>query len=200
MDMTLYAVIGLMAVSFITPGPNNFIILNVAAKSGPVAALPLVLVIILGWLSLFGSAWFGVSRVLLETPFLNRALLLAGSAYLGFHSINLLFRDNGRYDQRPEKSPFVETAAGLALFQFLNPKGWVLAVTVAASVPNDGALALLLALTAAWISAASLLAWSVAGASLKVWLKGRRSRRAFDVVMGLSLAGFCVSIVVHQWP
>ncbi|MXN66003.1 LysE family transporter [Stappia sp. GBMRC 2046] len=198
--MTFYAIVGLMTVSFITPGPNNFIILNVAARSGPMATVPLVFVVVLGWLSLFGFAWFGVSRVLLETPFLNRAVLLAGSSYLGFHSINLLFRDNGRYDKRSEKSSFTETAAGLALFQFLNPKGWVLAVTVAASAPNDGALALLLALTAAWISAASLLAWSVAGASLNVWLKGRRSRRAFDIVMGLSLAGCCVSIVAHQWP
>jgi threonine/homoserine/homoserine lactone efflux protein len=78
-----------------------------------------------------------------------------------------------------------------AVFQYLNPKAWMLsAATAGAFMAGDepltrGALAAAIFAVTAF---ASLLVWAALGAALRAWLAHGARLRVFNIVMGASLA------------
>ncbi|MEX2124760.1 MAG: hypothetical protein WD795_12775 [Woeseia sp.] len=78
---------------------------------------------------------------------------------------------------------------GLAGFQFLNPKSWVLVLTAVAAMPTQTPAAILqLAALFLLIPAVCLLLWSWFGALLMRALANSRISAWFDRAMGGTLA------------
>ncbi|WP_161966068.1 LysE family translocator, partial [Steroidobacter cummioxidans] len=88
--LALLSVAGLVAVAAITPGPNNFVVMHVAARAGIVRALPVIAMIVLGSIVLLTLATTGAGTVLEARPALARALTIAGCLYLSWMGISLL--------------------------------------------------------------------------------------------------------------
>jgi threonine/homoserine/homoserine lactone efflux protein len=88
----------------------------------------------------------------------------------------------------------------LFAFQFLNPKAWVMTLTVVAafeSVAIDRPSWFWLAALYAVIPAMCLLCWALAGAALGRMLRREVARRRFDVAMGALLVISSGLLVVH---
>ena len=88
------------------------------------------------------------------------------------------------------------TFLGAAAFQWVNPKGWVMAVTATAtySVPDRfTASALLVALVYGLVGLPASGSWAVFGVWLRRWLAEPRIVRVFNVSMA-------VLLVLSLWP
>jgi threonine/homoserine/homoserine lactone efflux protein len=90
---------------------------------------------------------------------------------------------------------------GAAFFQWVNPKGWLVAVGAASTYlqPHTGSQvlqALVLALLFFTVAFPSGLVWLVLGASMQGLLRNGRHARMFNSVMALALAA---SVMMIFW-
>jgi threonine/homoserine/homoserine lactone efflux protein len=184
--LVLFALVG----SF-SPGPNTTIATVTAANFGLRATLPHVFGVPLGFASMLLLGALGVAAVLLAAPALATVLKLLGIAYLLWLAWHLA-RAGDRPPERvggPFTLPLTFTQA--ALFQYLNPKAWMLAAaTAGAWFSGEQSLANGVLASAVFAAAvfASLLLWSALGASLRQWLQHGQRMRRFNLAMGLVLA------------
>jgi threonine/homoserine/homoserine lactone efflux protein len=187
---------GLLATGAITPGPNNLVVMRITAQAGFIAALPAIAGIVGGGLLMLMVVMAGAGAVFAAEPRLYTVITLVGGAYLFWLGAHIVMRSFATASANPGTSRPVPVSTG-ALFglQFLNPKSWIMVLTVVAAV-RDGPppvvrLSLLALFTA--VPALCLAAWCAVGALLGPHL-GRASVRAWlDRVMGALL---CVSALL----
>lgn len=200
MDL-LASIAALVGVGAITPGPNNFAVLNVAARSGVARAMPAIAGVVLGSLALFLLVATGAGALFDAQPGLRMVICVGGCAYLGYVGIRLVagsFR--GSADEVRGDAALPSDALGLFGFQFLNPKGWslVLTATSAAQASANGIVDwAYLAAIFVGIPAACLLLWSLFGSLFTAHLRRPRFRARFDGAMGCTLLASAVLLLVE---
>ncbi len=182
-------------VSSITPGPNNIMLPSSGLVFGFARTVPHMLGITFGFGSLLALCAAGVGALIMAVPAIHVLLKSAGSAYLLYLAWNLrtmAFSGQENPDARPM------SFFGAALFQFANPKAWVMAVT--------GASAFLPGITPAWLAIAlfcgvfclvglpCLVVWAGTGAALRRYLTETRWQRLFCTVMVLATTYSAVAI------
>ena len=187
---SLIAVAGLLFAAAITPGPSNTIVLAAAARSGLSGAVPSIAGVLAGSLALLALVWTGADALFAAVPALRHLLLAAGALYLIWLGGNLIWR-SGDTGEPPRQIP--STTLGIAAFQILNPKSWVMVTTASVAMAGStagmdglsgfGRLAALMLL----IPGICLTIWALAGVAIAVWLRRRKVRRCFDRAMGCLL-------------
>lgn len=191
------ATAGIVAVGALTPGPNNLIVLERAARNGFASALPAVAAITTGSVALILVAG-GSAGVLLDGHrWLRAVVTIAGCVYLCWLGLRLLI--GTRAAVAPAPRLWSDRAPALFAFQFVNPKAWAIALTASTALEESRSLsaALLdLALLFAFIPTVCLLLWSAAGAALSRSLQRPPVRIAFDRVMGLLLLSSAMLVVL----
>jgi len=174
---------GLLIAAAITPGPNNLIVLESAAQGGIMAAARPIIGVLTGSLALLIVTWFGLEAVSGSVPRFELLIATLGATYLMWLGATLAF----------ETRPAGDAAAGLpagvanvALFQFANPKSWVLVATSAAAVSATGSIFVLAGLMSV-ISLLCLASWAGVGTALSKLLRRARNRILFNRAMGTLL-------------
>jgi threonine/homoserine/homoserine lactone efflux protein len=184
-------VTGVLVVAAITPGPNNFMVMEASARGGAAAASSVVLGIVLGSLGLLTLVSLGVGSLIHANPRLSLVLSLIGAAYLAWLGASLILRraDTGAGENR---HGMPTSLWGVAMFQLFNPKAWMLITTAVAAIGGAGNVLRLAALIVV-ISSTCLSIWALAGKASSRWLSRPRARIWFDRTMGalleLSVAG-----------
>jgi threonine/homoserine/homoserine lactone efflux protein len=171
-------------VSSITPGPNNIMLTSSGILFGFARSIPHMLGITVGFGVMLALCAAGIGSLILAVPAIHIVLKSAGSAYLLYLAWNLrAMAFNG--DDRGHARPM--SFLGAALFQFANPKAWVMAVT--------GASAFLPVIEPAWLAIAVFCIvfcavnlpcvgiWAGTGAALRRYLTQARWQRLFCGVM-----------------
>jgi threonine/homoserine/homoserine lactone efflux protein len=182
-------------VASITPGPNNLLLMRSGANFGVRRSLLHLFGVQAGFVALVVLSHIGAAALLLALPSAFGVLRGACAAYLLWLSWLIL------RDARPRTAAAGSTASasrpmrfveGLA-FQLINPKAWMMAVTVASAfyggmAPSrfDLATAILICIA---IGGPSMLVWTVWGASIDRVLHQPRARQWFSYVMALVVAG-----------
>ena len=176
-------------VAAITPGPSNTMIVATGSAVGVSRGLPCVLGSALGMGTLLFCSALGLGQLVISQPVLLKALNWGGAAFLLWLAWKIATA--GRASEAGGGKPvgFV----GATLFQWINPKGWLVAVGAAGTylqTSTDNLLAQALAFGAIFFGAAfsSGLAWLLLGAMINRLLRDDRSARIFNIVMGLALA------------
>jgi threonine/homoserine/homoserine lactone efflux protein len=154
----------------ITPGPNNFAILHLAATRGPRAAWPAIMAIVMGGLVLYALVAGGFELWIHHHAWLEQLLLWSGAAWLAFMGVSLI-RGSFRSAAGTDAVTVPAGPLGLFVFQLVNPKGWLLMVSVAAAAHCAGSGsridAALPPVLLTVVPAASLLVWLYAGTGLR---------------------------------
>jgi len=181
------AVFAFSLVASITPGPSNTMILSTGTAVGAVRGLPCVLGASMGMaLVLFASA-LGLGHIVLAQPSLLQILKWAGGAFLLWVAWKIATSRNSPASGSGPPVGFL----GATAFQWVNPKGWLVAVSAAGTFLREGnaPVADALAFGAVFFCAAfpSGLAWLSLGAGLHRLLRNDRRARAFNVAMALAL-------------
>jgi len=183
--LTVFALVG----SF-TPGPNTAIATLTGANFGMRAGVPHMLGVPFGFGSMLLAAAGGVAAVLLTHPVAALVIRVLGTAYLLWLGGSMIRATEAQpLSAGPFSLPLSFSQS--ALFQYLNPKAWMLAAaTAGAFMAGEAPLQ-----RGAWAAAifgvatfVSLVLYTGLGASLRKWLAHGRRLRIFNVTMGAILA------------
>ena len=183
LPLALFAV-----VTSITPGPNNILLTASGANFGFRRTVPHMLGISAGFLSLILVTGVGLGTVILASDWLHQALKAIGALYLIWLAWQLARA--GGIESRAELRPMRFHEA--ALFQYVNPKAWMMAVgAVAAFTTPGGHYGLEVALIAAIFTLINLPCvslWALFGVGIGRYLSDARARTIFNFTMaGLTL-------------
>ena len=180
-SLTLFAF-----VSSITPGPNNLMLLASGVNHGFRATLPHMAGVSIGFFILLAAVGLGLGLLFEQVPELYLVLKWLGAAYLLYLAWGVATA--GAPKDAEAQSPIGFWAA--AGFQWVNPKGWVMAVGAFSSyVPAHSTRALVLG-AAAWFAIVGIPAislWAFSGSRLRHWVRIPRYRRVFNAVMAVLL-------------
>jgi threonine/homoserine/homoserine lactone efflux protein len=173
-------------VSSITPGPNNIMLTSSGILFGFRRSIPHMLGITSGFGAMLLLCAAGIGSLILAVPAMHLVLKMLGSGYLLYlawqlRSMSFKIVEGGA--ARPMSFP------GAALFQFANPKAWVMAVTGASAFlplvqPVWFAIALFCIVFCA-VNLPCICLWAGTGAALRRALTQAIWQRVFCVVMVL---------------
>jgi threonine/homoserine/homoserine lactone efflux protein len=179
----------------ITPGPNNVMLTASGANFGFRRTLPHILGIGVGFVVQLLAVCAGLSALFARWPAAQSALGWVGAAYL----LYLGWRMLGRSDTAARDNRRPVTFLGAAMFQFLNPKAWVMTVTAATLfLPQELGLLLrggYMAGIMEGIGLPCMTVWALFGSSLRGLLAAPGAALAFNVAMALALATTAVMMV-----
>ena len=178
-------------VGSITPGPNNMISTASGAAFGFARTVPQMLGVSLGYPLMIVAFGFGLGEILRRAPWLHEALRYAGAAFLLYLAWRIA-RATGP-ERAEAKRPL--TLLEAALFQWLNPKAWTLAIGTIAAFTTPGlsfsgflAEIALIGVLSGMIAFASLAVWCLFGVVIAAALFDERKRRIFQLSLATLLA------------
>jgi threonine/homoserine/homoserine lactone efflux protein len=179
----------------ITPGPNNVMLTASGARFGFRRTLPHILGIGCGFVVQLLAVCAGLSALFTRWPAVQSTLAWVGAAYLIYLGWQMLGAGDAGSREAHHPVSFVQAA----LFQFLNPKAWVMTITAATLfLPHDlGALlsGAYMAGVMEGIGVPCMMVWAVFGTSLRHVIGAPRGRLAFNVSMALALGITAVMMV-----
>jgi threonine/homoserine/homoserine lactone efflux protein len=174
-------------VAGITPGPNNMMLMASGVNYGVRRTLPHLAGVVLGFALMVALVGFGLDAIFRVAPWLLPLMRWAGAAYLvwlAWRIANAGAVKAGAAQGRPLG------ALGAAAFQWINPKGWVMAVsaltTYAVSADYATTVAVV-ALTCLVVSIPCSGVWVLFGAAMRRALADPRRARPFNWTMGALL-------------
>ena len=184
-------------VAAITPGPSNVMITATGSAAGIVRGLPCVVGAAAGMASLLFTAALGLGQLILGHPDILRVMNLCGAAFLLWLAWKIA--NAGRSGQSAQVKPV--GFFGAAFFQWVNPKGWLVAVGAAGTYlqPDAGSQLLQALVFAALFFSVALpsgFVWLGLGASMQGLLRNERTARVFNIAMALALAS---SVAMILW-
>lgn len=171
----------------ITPGPNNVMLTASGATFGFRRTLPHLLGVVFGFVVQLLAVCAGLAAVFSRWPALQTALSWLGAAYLIYLGWHLLNGTAASIDAKHRPVRFAEAA----MFQFLNPKAWVMSVTAATLfLPHELGVFLsgaYMALVMEGVGVPCMTVWALFGSGLKNFLAEARARMVFNGVMAVAL-------------
>jgi threonine/homoserine/homoserine lactone efflux protein len=176
------------SVGAFTPGPNNVMLMTSGLNYGFRRSLQHLAGVTLGYAFLIVVVGLGLGAIFAAYPLLQTVLKYAGAAYLTYLAIIIAMSRPPDVKTTEQGRPM--TFMGAALFQWINVKGWVIAV---GSVSAYAAIAsypwniIFLALIILVITLGSSLTWVLFGTALQSVVKSPRAVRIFNVTMALLL-------------
>ena len=170
-----------------TPGPNNMMRVACGAHHGYRRTLPAILGINVGGAVQTFATCMGLGALFTAWPSLHVALKLAGTLYLLVLAWRLVGSPVAQ-DRPPEQVSFAQAA----MFQAVNPKSWVKAITIASVfMPVQLGVvqgALLVSLVGAVVGFPCISMWALFGVGIGRVLSSPVRRRVFNAIMAASLA------------
>jgi threonine/homoserine/homoserine lactone efflux protein len=171
----LLSLTGLALATLWTPGPNNAMLANSGATHGLRATAPHALGVALGFGFMLACVGLGLGAVFEASPTLRSAMKWLSAAVLIWIAWKI-GTAGGLKSARGTARPFRFHEA--AAFQWINPKAWAMAISVAGQVAAATAgpgPALIAAALFTALGLTSAFGWAVLGAALQGWLaRGRR--------------------------
>lgn len=192
LDVFLSALLFVFVGSF-TPGPNNAMLMASGVNYGFRRTVPHIAGVTIGYAIMFAAVALGLGRIFTFEPRLYLALKIAGSLYLLWLAWRIAHAGapSDGHDAPPPLT-FLQAAA----FQWVNPKGVMLALAAAANFLDPAApvagLPILLSLKIV-MSIASASTWALFGLGVRRYLSDPRHLTVFNRVMALAL-------VASLWP
>ncbi|SIO33763.1 Threonine/homoserine/homoserine lactone efflux protein [Bradyrhizobium erythrophlei] len=184
----LIAFVMFATVMFITPGPNNIMLLSSGLTYGFRRTLPHVAGITIGFAFMVGAVGAGLGTIFIAYPVLQTILKYAGVAYLIYLAAVIAMSEPVAPEQDNRRGPM--TFWGAAMFQWVNAKGWVMVIgtitayAAIAAYPWNIVIQVGLSLI---LGVVSCTAWALFGSALRPVLTSRRLVRAFNIIMALLL-------------
>ena len=174
----------------ITPGPNNIMLTASGANYGFIRTVPHMAGILAGFCLLLLAIAAGLGVLFERYPGVQTALKIAGSIYLCYFAWRIATARPNNSEADGSKPFSFYQAAG---FQFINPKGWLMALSAmsAFTLGGDRYTASVSVLISVFlcVTVISVAVWAGFGTAIGRWLKTPTRFRVFNVTMGLLTVG-----------
>src|SRR6058998_1625161 len=185
-------------VAAVTPGPSNIMLAAAGAQAGVLRGLPCLFGVATGMGAMMFVVPLGLGSLVLERPLVLKALHWGGAAFLLWLSWKIATSGSG-IDSAPDRDPV--GYLGAAIFQWINPKSWLVSASAASaflSAEAGSPIVQAASLGGLFVLAAlpSCFLWLAFGAAVQRVVRGRRSLRIFNIVMGALLA-LSIALIVR---
>lgn len=192
----LLALAGFAFVSSITPGPNNLMLMASGTNFGFARTIPHMLGVGIGFTLMIVLVGGGLAAVFERFPVAHTVLKYVSVAYLLWLAWKIATAPapgaKGGPDAKARPMTFIEAA----LFQWVNPKAWTMALTaVSAYTVQSSPVVSLLVVAAVFglINLPCTSSWALMGVQLRRFLDDPVKLRAFNVTAA-------VLLVASLWP
>ncbi len=192
MTIELFAALAVFAfVSSITPGPNNLMLMTSGINFGMRRTVPHMLGVTLGFTLMIALIGLGVMKVIEAVPGSMLFITIASGLYLLYMAwkiatTNTSPAENGTAATKSKPFTFLQAA----LFQWVNPKAWTMALTaISAYAPkSEGWVGVfIVAGVFGIINLPSTGAWAVMGAKMRRFLSDPVRLKTFNITAAILL-------------
>ena len=194
----LFALITFYFVMYVTPGPNNAMVLTSGVKFGFFKTIPHMGGITIGHVTQLILVCFGLGKVFTFFPILQEVLKILCAMYLLFLSYKIIGSFNQikhKDDSRPLK--FYEAA----LFQIINPKAWTISSMAASGfLPENENLIksiLFISFVALIICPLSISPWAAFGSAIRNLVKNNKIKAFIEYFLAILLLITAIIIVLQ---
>tara|TARA_B100000287_G_C20521794_1_gene737273 strand:- start:410 stop:1009 length:600 start_codon:yes stop_codon:yes gene_type:complete len=193
----LIALISFYFVMYVTPGPNNAMVLASGLKFGFVKTIPHMSGITIGHVFQLILVCLGLGKIFQIFPQLQSILKVMCSIYLLYLGYKIIgsFSKIKENDSRPLK--FHEAA----LFQIVNPKAWTISSMAASGfLPNDGNLIFsifFISVIALIICPLSISPWAAFGSAIRNLVNNNKIKALIEYFLAVLLLITAIIIVLQ---
>ena len=198
-DVNLFfALISFYFVMYVTPGPNNAMVLTSGIKFGFLKTIPHMSGITVGHVLQTIVVCLGLGKIFQMFPEIQDILKIICALYLLYLGYKIIgsfskIKDDG---SRPLK--FYEAS----LFQLVNPKAWTISTMVASGfLPKDESLIisiLFISITALIICPLSISVWAAFGSGIRNLVKNNKKKAFVEYFLAILLLITAIMIVIEK--
>ena len=117
-----------------SPGPNNIVASYSGFNFGVIKTFPHMLGVIFGFTTVVCVLNFGLINIFKIYPLIQEILKISGSIFLVYLAYKIAFSKNVKENKKENPVKFIETF----FFQFLNPKGVIVAIIIVSTYVESG--------------------------------------------------------------
>jgi threonine/homoserine/homoserine lactone efflux protein len=174
-------------VSSITPGPNNLMLMNSGANFGFKQTLPHALGVGIGFTIMVALVGLGIMQLFDIFPISYQILKVLSVVYLLYLAGKIAMSNSSIEAGDSNAKPFTFVQA--AMFQWVNPKAWTMALTaISVYAPTKSLSAVLLvSLVFGLVNFPCISGWVVVGQKMQVFLTNKKRLRIFNGSMAALL-------------
>jgi threonine/homoserine/homoserine lactone efflux protein len=193
-----FALVVFAAIAAFTPGPNNTISLASGVSFGFWRTLPVIFGVATGFPAMVGCIGLGLGKVFEIYPQIYVVMKYLGAAYmlwLAWKIATAKLQVDGE-EVAGEPLTFLQAA----LFQWINPKAWVMAVTAlsAYTVASDYSTGVIAVVAIfAVMSFSSCATWALFGVGLRHVMNDPRYFRGINIALALLLVASLLPLLWH---
>ena len=194
----LIALVSFYFVMYVTPGPNNAMVLTSGLKFGFAKTIPHMSGITIGHILQLILVCLGLGKIFQIFPEIQNILKIICAIYLLYLGYKIIgsFSKIKEDDSRPLK--FYEAA----LFQIVNPKAWTISSMAASSfLPKDGNLIFsifFIASIALVICPLSISPWAAFGSAIRNLVKNNKIKALIEYFLAFLLLVTAILIVIQK--
>ena len=174
-------------VTSVTPGPNNLMLMNSGASFGIRKTVPHVLGIVVGFICMLLLVGLGIMQIFQRFPVSYDILKILSIAYLLYLAFKIATSHTTLEHNATKTKPFSFIQA--AMFQWINPKAWTMALTALSiyATSSDLNTVLFVTLIFAVINLPAISLGVLLGQKMQRFLTSRKRLKAFNVTMAMLL-------------
>ena len=183
---------------YVTPGPNNAMVLTSGIKFGFSKTIPHMSGITIGHVGQTIIVCLGLGKIFQMYPEIQNILKVICALYL----LYLGFKIIGSFNKIKENSSRPLKFYEASLFQLVNPKAWTISTMVASGfLPNDEKLIisiLFISITALIICPLSISVWAAFGTGIRILVKNNKKKAIVEYFLAILLLITAIMIVIEK--
>jgi threonine/homoserine/homoserine lactone efflux protein len=185
-------------VTLFTPGPNNLMLMTSGLNHGLKRTIPHMLGVALGFPFLVLCVGLGLGVIFTTYPIVYTVIKYAGAAYMLYLAWVIARSAPPNVDSQAKTSKKPITFFQAAAFQWVNPKGWAMAVS---SVATYTAIAdyplnmIVIGILFTVFGLASSVSWAGLGVILQKFLHRPKLVRGFNILMAILLVASLYPVI-----
>ena len=176
-----------MFVTSCSPGPNNIVASHSGFNHGIKKTIPLMLGVIFGFTTLITIINFGLINIFKLYPIIQDILIFTGTIFLIYLAYKISFSKSENEKASLNPVNFIETF----MYQFLNPKGVIVAIIAVSTYVESGNNFLM---NSYWVISVSfffaiisIIFWALIGKFMRKFATNEKFIKSFNYVMSILL-------------
>ena len=193
----LIALISFYFVMYVTPGPNNSMVLASGIKFGFIKTIPHMTGITIGHVLQLVLVCLGLGKIFQIFPHLQNILKILCALYLLYLGYKII----GSFSKIKEDGSRPLKFHEASLFQLINPKAWTISSMAASGfLPKDGDLffsIFLIGIVALIICPLSISPWAAFGSAIRNMVKNNKIKALIEYFLAILLLITAIIIVLQ---
>jgi len=193
-----FALVSFYFVMYVTPGPNNAMVLTSGLKFGFNKTIPHMAGITIGHVLQVIVVCLGLGKIFQLYPGIQKFLKIICAIYLLYLGYKIIGSFNKIKEDNARPLKFHEAA----LFQIVNPKAWTISSMVASGfLPANESLIiaiLFISVTALIICPLSISPWAAFGSGIKNLVKNNKKKAIVEYFLAILLLITAIMIVIEK--